>query len=407
MKATNRDGLRVPKAGRVICRWWVVSLAGFVVLSGSFVAGRAGATSQAEIPRLVITPRQPTEQDPIYFHIFLGGGVPCDTAAANFLPRVRQTIAIDAVVNRFQGICIQSVGALLTTQRLDRLPAGHYVVEVYRTEHPRPGQRELWARAEFDVVKDRTMLESEPNNLPSQANEAIPNMSIVGSFDQPGDSDLFRVDATGGERLNIDVAAERLDPPSLADPIVTVFDPAGNPIAVSDNLGRSLDPLLDVPVPHWQNGAYRVEIRDQRGGGPEARYRITIRATRASPEREPNDSFEGTDFIYFTSDPAPTIFGDLNLANDVDFFGFRAEKDQLIEIDVDARSLRRPSDASIILTLFDENERVLAESRGSEESPDPLLRFQAPSSGEFYFRLRNAVTASSTNFRYDVTVRVQ
>lgn len=415
MIATYRTQPHSPGANRALFRLYAFSLATVLTLGGPLAGGSANAASEpfmatpatgvaalVQLPRLQLSPRQPTDQDPIDFRVLLGEGVPCDTTAAAITLR-GQTIVIDAVVNRYQGICILLAVPLFTTPRLDHLPEGHYIVEVYRTERPEPQRRELWVTAEFDVVGLPTIAESEPNNSLAQANEIIPNANITGTFDQPGDTDLFRVEAGWGERLTIDVEAERLDPPSSADPTLKVFGPDGILIAANDHLGDSLDPLLDVPILLGRSGPHWVQVRDQRGvSGPEARYRVAIRVTQGNPEREPND-----EFMSATPLPEePPSFGDLNRAGDVDTFSFSAEQGQLIEIDVDARSLRRPSDASIILTLFDESERPLAESRSSEESPDPHLRLKAPAEGVYFVRLRNTLVGSSTNFRYDVTLRL-
>jgi hypothetical protein len=360
----------------------------------------AGASSAAQFPRLAITPRRPTENDPIVLRTFFGEAVPCDTVTTS-VARTETTITVEAIVNRYQGACILTAVPLFGTSHLEPLPEGHYVVEVYRTEQPSPNQRQLWATGEFDVVKDPTFIESEPNHSQFLANEVIPNVEITGIFDEPNDRDLYRVEAEWGERLTIDVEAERLNPPSSADPVISVLDARGVTRAINDNLGASLDPLLDIPVDG--SGTYWVTVRDRRGvSGPEARYRLHITATRAFSEREPNGSFRRPNYFWLE----PTIFGDLNTARDVDIFRFWAQEGEMIELNVDARSLPRPSDASVIITLFDEHERVIMESRGDNQSPDPWLRLRAPYSGEYYFRLRNAVIGSSTNFRYDVTLRI-
>lgn len=409
------DQIQTPRASLRLFVWSALSLIVVLTLGGPLVGSQtnavpgsrratiaAGKAVLDEFPRLRISPRQPVEQDPIDFRVFLGMGVPCDTTASAITLR-GTTIVIDAVVNRYQGICIFLAVPLFATPRVDHLPEGHYVVEVYRTERPEPQRRELWATAEFDVVRRPTIAESEPNDHLAQANEIIPNASIIGIFDQPGDIDLFRVEAEWSERLTIDVEAERLDPPSSADPVLTVFGPDAISVAMNDNLGSSLDPLLDVPVLLGRNGPYWVQVRDPRGvGGPQARYRITIRVTQGQPEREPNDEF--TDATPMEGEL--TAFGDLNRTGDADTFRFYAEQEQMVRIDVGARSLRRPSDALIWLMLFDESERLLAESRPSEASPDPHLRLRAPAAGVYFIRLRNTLADSGTNFRYDVTLRL-
>jgi hypothetical protein len=340
----------------------------------------------------------------VCFRTVLKEGSPCvDTTATVTL--VGQTVVIDAVVKPYDTPCIYIAVPVLNISCIDSLPEGHYAVEVYRTEQPGPPPRELWATGEFDVAPTPTINETEPNNSFDRATAALPNTSISGQFDHPLDFDLFRVDAEVGERLTIDVEAERLDPPSSADPMVSVSNEQKT-LGGRDNFGDSLDPLYDFFT--GVGGSFWVRVHDRRGtSGPHARYRLNIRAAHALPESEPNNAFRQANAFRYLFWQAPTVFGDLNRDGDVDVFEFYGEKDQLIEIDVDARSLRRPSGASVIITLFDHEGQVLAEARGSEASPDPVLRFRAPSKGAFFFSLRNAVDGSSTNFRYDATLRLQ
>lgn len=378
-------------------------LGGFAWATGNSSTGSTAprAISSTQAQRLVITPRQPTEGDPIDFRVFLGEGWICDSTSSK-CSITGSTITVDAGMHRFEGVCVLLSALHWAFGRLEQLPAGHYKLEVYRNDDKRPQDRVLWATAEFDVIAVREVVEEEPNNRPGQANVICPNVDLSGVFNHPGDVDILQFTTEPGERLTVDVEAARLSPRSSADPMITLTDQRGIQVGVSRNLGDSGDPLLDLHIE--LSGTYLLRFTDRRGeGGPEARYRASIRVSQGVREREPNSNFGGANSFRL----AATFFGDLNRAGDVDFFSLLTGKDQMINVKVDARSLRRPSEALIIITLFDERGHVLAESKGAEDLPDPVLRLSAPTRGGYFFSLRNTMPGNSINARYDVTLRIE
>ena len=86
-----------------------------------------------------------------------------------------------------------------------------------------------------------------------------------------------------------------------------------------------------------------------------------------------------------------------------DFFKFKADKDQLITLEVLARRLGSPLDAS--LYLYAENGREIQYSDDAEGlSSDPQIAFQAPETGNYLVEVRDIRYAGSGNHRYRLRI---
>ena len=86
-----------------------------------------------------------------------------------------------------------------------------------------------------------------------------------------------------------------------------------------------------------------------------------------------------------------------------DFFQFKAEKDQRITLEVLARRLGSPLDAS--LYIYTENGREIVYSDDAEGlSSDPQIAFQAPEAGNYLVEVRDIRYAGSGNHRYRLRI---
>jgi hypothetical protein len=86
-----------------------------------------------------------------------------------------------------------------------------------------------------------------------------------------------------------------------------------------------------------------------------------------------------------------------------DFFKFKAEKGQLITIEVLARRLGSPLDAS--LYIYKENGTEIAYSDDAEGlSSDPQIAFKAPAAGTYIVEVRDIRYAGSGNHRYRLRI---
>lgn len=113
------------------------------------------------------------------------------------------------------------------------------------------------------------MLEVEPNNEATQA-QIVPVNSVLNGASDGENVDLYRFSAKAGQRIVLDVDAQKLD--SMLDAQLSLLNAAGKQLASNgDYHGR--DSLVDFVAP--TDGEYLAVLHDlsYRGGYP---YRLTI-----------------------------------------------------------------------------------------------------------------------------------
>jgi hypothetical protein len=86
---------------------------------------------------------------------------------------------------------------------------------------------------------------------------------------------------------------------------------------------------------------------------------------------------------------------------DVDFFRFKAKKDQVFDFNVYARRVRSPLDP--VLTVCDANGSALA-SNDDTGGPDSYLRFTIPADGEYLIKVTDQLGADGGEYVYRVEV---
>jgi Bacterial pre-peptidase C-terminal domain len=145
-----------------------------------------------------------------------------------------------------------------------------------------PGVYELRALGKFGLSNPRAFAvgtlpeirETEPNNLPKQANPVAIGTTINGTCEGPG-LDYFKFSAKKGQRVIIDCWAFRLD--SRLDGTLVLYDATGRELERNHNTNRR-DPLIDFSVP--SDGEYLVSLHDHMYGyyavPGECFYRLSI-----------------------------------------------------------------------------------------------------------------------------------
>jgi hypothetical protein len=141
----------------------------------------------------------------------------------------------------------------------------------------------LWASAPLT-------LEREPNDTPQTAQQLTLPTVVCGRFDQPGDVDWYAFTAKAGEKIAVDLYAERLGWPG--DPFVVVVDGNGNELETYDDQGNAMDPfsqqsrdpagVFTVPA----DGTYQLRVQERYGGGG-PRYVYALRVGKAEPDFYP------------------------------------------------------------------------------------------------------------------------
>ncbi len=141
------------------------------------------------------------------------------------------------------------------------------------------GHHDIRAVGTFGVSNPRTLvvgersetLEVEPNNTPAQSTPIARNSVAYGEIGAT-DLDHFAFDGKAGDRVFLDLEAERIE--SRLDATLRVFDPAGREVAESRDVFGA-DPFLDLTLP--VDGRYVVKIHDVVfGGSTEHTYRLTL-----------------------------------------------------------------------------------------------------------------------------------
>jgi hypothetical protein len=138
-------------------------------------------------------------------------------------------------------------------------------------------------------TRDPILVEHEPNNSLASAQRLPVPCDLSGTLSPVGDVDYYSFPAKKGEKLVIEVFAERQS--GLLDPTLAGFDASGKRIyAIDDdnrNVGQirftsnSRDARWDFTAP--ADGDYFVQVRDlyfQQRGDPRFTYRLSIRRPR-------------------------------------------------------------------------------------------------------------------------------
>ncbi len=142
------------------------------------------------------------------------------------------------------------------------------------------GYHDVRASGTYGVTNPRTIvvgdrpesIEVEPNNAPEKAGVIVVNSVVHGEVNGGADVDCFALEGKKGQRLFLDLEAERID--SRLDATLRILTPAGTELVESrDYFG--LDPFLDVTLP--ADGRYVIKVHDATfAGSPDHVYRLTV-----------------------------------------------------------------------------------------------------------------------------------
>ena len=143
----------------------------------------------------------------------------------------------------------------------------------------------------FALGDDPEVAEKEPNDDPATPQQLEVPVVVNGRIDKPGDKDRFRFQAKKGDKVTIEVLADRLG--SALDSVLTLTDKSGKVLAENDDIrggaanrqqnqpaGRSIsDSRIDFVAP--ADGEFVVTLDDRyNSGGPEFAYRLSLAPTK-------------------------------------------------------------------------------------------------------------------------------
>lgn len=219
-------------------------------------------------------------------------------------------------------------------------------------------------------VGDLIELEQQASNRTLQTAMKVSVDSICNSLMTKQAVDYYSFEATKGQRIIVDCAAQGID--SKLKPVVIIADASGADLMVERRGG-----LLDFSVP--DSGEYVVKVHDLTfNGGQEYFYRLAIRKFSAGdriarmpststvnsfswppaglddrlnrPEVEPNNSTSNAQRVELPCD----ISGSFYPAADMDLFEFEAKKGDVWWVEVASERLGLPTDPSIVVQSVDE-----------------------------------------------------
>lgn len=304
------------------------------------------------------------------------------------------------------------------------------------------------------------VLERTPNQGTNDAHTLRLPVGVSGVIAKATESDWYRFEARAGQRLILDVQANRNGSP--LDPTLVVRDAAGKELARSED-SNGLDPFLEFAAP--TDGVYFAEIHDLRfQGAADYRYRLVIgelpyldqlfpfggrrgssvdltlrgrnldgseRMTlRVAPDaplgrqdvraRTPRGfsnplTFEASDLPDFTEaepnndrDKANAVAmpvainGRIGEKGDIDTFRLKASADQRLVIEVKARTFGSPLDALLVLSDAAGN---LIQQNDDSSGPDARLEFDAKKDTEYLLAVRDLTDRGGERFGYRLTVQ--
>jgi hypothetical protein len=124
------------------------------------------------------------------------------------------------------------------------------------------------------IDKTPPIAEKEPNDGFKQAQAIKIGQTIDGGISRAQDVDVFRFEAKGGDKVVIEVLAQRLG--SALNSFVTVYDGDGQVVATGDDTEGSTDSRLELTP---KAGSYFISLSDAHDqGGPAHPYRLVVRA---------------------------------------------------------------------------------------------------------------------------------
>ncbi len=304
-----------------------------------------------------------------------------------------------------------------------------------------------------------TVEEKEPNTDFAAPQMIELNVTVSGTVDNE-DVDYYRVKATKGQRISVEVEGMRFGQ-TLFDPYIAILnDKRFELSAVDDSPLVKQDAATSIIVP--EDGEYTIEMRDSGyGGDGNCRYRLHIgtfprptavypaggkagetaelafigdangpitksvafpadgavettvyiddangitpsgHVLRVSPnpnamEAEPNNGFENATPV--AEFPA-SFNGILQEAGDIDIFKFTGKAGQVFEVECFGRRIRSPIDP--VMNLYKANGEGIT---GNDDSrgPDSYFRWQIPADGEYALRITDHLSRGGAEFTYRV-----
>lgn len=216
-----------------------------------------------------------------------------------------------------------------------------------------------------------------------------------GTIETTGDRDWHRLNASVGVTYIIDLVGGT-GPDELADPLLELFDSAGNRIGFNDNSGGTDNSQLTFTAPANGDFFFAASAADGAGTGSYA-MRVRIREADGTEGDVPNDpSTEARVEVGGRYD------GELRPEGDRDWIKVNLSGGSVYDISMTGRGGDPLADP--YLRIFDARGNELASNDDYEGSRDSFLEaFSPTSSGTYYVSAGSYRDAGAGNYRVQVT----
>jgi len=269
------------------------------------------------------------------------------------------------------------------------------------------------------VIDSLPTVQASPTNHSPQPAQRVSCSTAADGVCEELRSDFYQFTAKKGERLAIEVVAQRLGSP--LDPLLRLLDAQGRELAFNDDApGLGVDARIDFHCS--KSGDYVLELRDTRhSGGPRHRYRLRIGDALPIPlpflsspeiakltelinpltsasEIEPNNDGSHAQSIRLPVELA----GRFDRPGDRDVFEFRAGKGQRLVFTGRTRSLRSPCDLFLQLQTTNGTKLAEANATGADEG---ILTNRFSADGIYRLVVEELNRNGGPNLAYRIVVR--
>ena len=214
----------------------------------------------------------------------------------------------------------------------------------------------------YTLTVEVSDVDDDHANSSAGATAAEVGDAVGGSLEYGDDADFFVFDAVEGEFYEIGV-----EPGTLEDPTVGLYDADGAWLGYNDDSGDSLAPRLMWPAD--TSGPLYVEV----GGYGTGSYTLTVAVSDIVDDHA--DTPEGAT----AAEVGEAVEGSLEYDGDVDYFVFDAVEGELYELSVSPGTLEDPT-----VALYDADDWQLDYDDDSGGALAPRLYWPAEVSGPLY-----------------------
>jgi hypothetical protein len=166
-------------------------------------------------------------------------------------------------------------------------------------------------------------------------------------------------------------------------------------------LPRLGDTQVEVEVmlpPDYPNRTVTISVLTP--AGESAAHTLLIERVAVVDEKEPNNGFRQAQAIALPHE----VQGRIDVSRDVDLYRFEGKAGQAVTIEVRAARLGSPLDP--LLTLYDDEGRILASCDDASGSADPRLEVTLPRDGGYLIGVIDANDEGGPAYLYRLSLRL-